>query len=158
MKAYAGGAKQEPPSEPAPVTPSPRAREQTAYTFSGVSEESSRVSKENFSTGPQENSGCPAVRKGFLGSSRGAGALYGDEGSREGDGGRTKKEHKADHDFEHLVALADPDMGIGGQVSLIALYRLLFGRISDNRFSWEGVFLRQKPGFACLLWLLLLSR
>lgn len=126
MKAYAGGAKQS-PSEPAPVTRSPLDRKQTAT--------------DEKSGGLEKHSGRPAVRKGFFGSSRAAGALYGDEGSREGEGGRKKKDHKADRDFERLVALADPDMGIGVQASLT--WYGFFGYIFDNRFSPQAVFLRQ---------------
>lgn len=138
MKAYAGGGAKQPPFKPAPVTITrpPPERKQT----SKAQEKPSEGPEENYRGFPGKNSGCPqeisrgpkenssggpgpAVRKGFFGSSRGAGTLYGDEGSREGEGERKKKGHKADRDFERLVALADPDMGIGGQVSLLTSAR-----------------------------------
>lgn len=49
-----------------------------------------------------------AVKKGFLETGSG-GALYGDEGSREGTGGRRPGKW-TDPEFERLVAMADPEM------------------------------------------------
>lgn len=49
-----------------------------------------------------------AMKKGFLETARG-GALYGEEGSREGAGGRRPGQWN-DPEFERLVAMADPEM------------------------------------------------
>lgn len=55
-----------------------------------------------------------AVKKGFL-SAGGGGTLYGDEGSREGDSLKGRR-NQHDQAFERLVVEADPDMG-SAQVS-----------------------------------------
>lgn len=77
----------------------------------GVKASSPRLQKNASGKPPGSNSKKrkdSAVKKGFLETGKG-GALYGDEGSREG-AGRRRPGQWNDPEFERLVAMADPEM------------------------------------------------
>lgn len=81
-----------------------------------------------------------AVRKGFLKDRKG-GSLYGDEESREGGGGSTRKAKKVDRDFERLVEEADPDMGkIQVCIDKVEVFRVqhIFLHSSSMATAWQN--------------------